>query len=113
MSGLYETGKVNTDSILSAVHCMLEWRIFLCPEDLKIPIHCTAADCDTLYYTYDIDGLVVQVKELCGVVGCVHYPLLPELQVHMISDHFEILKKHVRLSRYRERQTSALRNCSG
>lgn len=79
----------------------------------KIPIHCTSADCDSVYYTYDIDGVVVEVKEVCGVVGRVHYLFLPEFQVRMITNHYDILKKHIKLSVYTEKEISAISNSCG
>lgn len=77
---------------------------FLYDEDLKIPIHCTSADPESVCFTHDIDGVVIEVKELCGVVGCVHYLFLTEFQAHLIGNHYAILKKHTKLSRYTEKE---------
>lgn len=107
------TGKDNSDSILSAVSQYDKIDDFLADEELKIPIHCTSAEYDSVYYTYDIDGVVIELMEMCGVVGRVHYLFLPELQGDMISNHYNILKKHIKLSMYSEKEISALRNSCG
>lgn len=77
-------------------------------EDLKISIPCTSADPDSVYFTYDFDGVVIEVKEVFGVVGHVHYLFLPKLQVYMIPNHYDILKKKKKNT---EKEISALRNC--
>jgi len=62
---------------------------------------------NTEYFTYDIDGVVVQVRELCGVVGRVHFLFLLEFHVHMLKEHFEIIRKHVKLSTLSQKHISA------
>jgi len=103
MSLLFESGKVNSDNILSAVSRFAGLEEFLHTEDVKIPIHCSSADCESLEFIYDIDGVVVQLKELCGVVGRVHYMFLPEFHAHMINEHYDILRKHINLSTLTEK----------
>lgn len=113
MSVLFDTGKVNADNILSAVSHFPRMEEFLHDDYVKIPIHCTSADCESLSFSYDIDGVVVQLKELCGVVGRVHYVFLPEFHAHMMNNHFEILRRHIKLSTLTQKHVRALHNCSG
>lgn len=64
MSGLFETGRESTESVLSAFHQHVKMEDFLWDDELKVPIHYTTADPDSVRFSYDIDGVVIQVKEL-------------------------------------------------
>jgi len=43
---------------------------------------------DSMYFTYDVDGVVVQVKELCGVVDRIHRHLSSSISCAHVESVF-------------------------
>lgn len=82
-------------------------------DELHVPVHRTAVNAECLKYSYDIDGIVIELSEIGGVVVELNYMSLPELRGNILQNHFHYLKKHIKLSQCSDLVVRALHNCCG
>ena len=103
----------NTEALLSEVGNHRDFGEFL-HADFRLPIHCTSPDSPhCLRYTFDVDGVVIQVRHMRGIVAEVGYLNLPLLDPSRLKRQYSYLKKHVSLPRCSPEGLAALKNCLG
>lgn len=108
---LFDVGVLNAATLNDAVEQCRSIDEFL-HADLNMSFHSTyIADPENLFHTsYDVDGLVMELKRLTGLLAMVHYVLLPEVQAHMLKYSYHIVKKHFDLTASTPEGIQALRN---
>lgn len=114
MATMKEVGQMNTDSLQSSFKNWSNIDAFL-HNDATIPIHSSLVDphAKSIDYSFDFDGLVIQLTELSGLKADFHYINLPRIEQHHLRAHWSILKKHVQLRDCSSSGVEALRCSQG
>ncbi|CAL8239964.1 unnamed protein product [Gadus morhua 'NCC'] len=103
----------NTEALLSEVGNHRDIGEFL-RADFRLPIHCTSPDNPhCLRYEFDIDGVMIQVRHMRGIVADVGYLNLHRMDPGSLKRQYSYLKKHVSLPRCSPDGLAALKNCLG
>ncbi|MEQ2166835.1 hypothetical protein GOODEAATRI_032375, partial [Goodea atripinnis] len=63
--------------------------------------------------TYDIDGLVIELSLLTGLISDLHYLLFPVITEHMLKGCYHWIKKHVDITQCSGNGLKALQNAVG
>ncbi|KAK2896189.1 hypothetical protein Q8A67_010677 [Cirrhinus molitorella] len=105
----------NTNNLLEAYYKHNNIEHFLRDEKVKIPMFPTTV-CrakDYLNFTYDIDGVVIELTDTAAVKSRIHYMFLGKLDGPKLPTHWNILKKHLPIHQYSEAGISALHKTYG
>lgn len=105
----------NTKNLLDAYYSHNDVEHFLKDEDIKIPLFPTTVQNpkDNLNYTYDIDGLVIQLNNLTAVKARIHYLFVGKVMAPQLQQHWPVLRKHLPLAEYDATGISSLKKTFG
>lgn len=83
--------------------------------DIHVPFHSTyVSEAETtLQLNYDIDRLVIEFINACGLLADFHYLQLPDLRPALLKDCWHYVKKHFDLTRCSSDGLRSLKNCLG
>lgn len=115
--GIMDVGKNNSEFLTRLFYSHASMDDFLEDEDLHLPVHptnVTPLEREVLIErTYDIDGMVVELKSLRALKNPLHYLLLKIIGLHSLSSVYHLLKKHLSLSEYSNNGLKCLKNIQG
>lgn len=114
VSEMEEVGIQNTDTLLECVQEFPSIADFL-HADIRIPIHAVQMPTRSgrVSWTLDVDGVVIELSRLSGLLLGVHYLNLPKLYTGGLTKMFPYIKKHIVLSQCSDDGIKALRNVLG
>lgn len=79
-----------------------------------IPIFATVLNTkENVYYTYDFDGVVVQLNNISCLTAEIHFLFLGKVNPSKVINHWHILKKHLRLGCFSAEGVRALHRSMG
>lgn len=82
--------------------------------DIRIPIHSTTvSDPHCLNYKFDLDGIMIQMKQMLGILANIFYINFPHSDYVHLTQQYNYLKKHVPLSKCTAKGLRALKNSVG
>ncbi|XP_073320861.1 uncharacterized protein [Pagrus major] len=103
----------NTEALLSEMSKHRDFSAFL-HADFGLPIHCTSpTNPHCLRYTFDVNGIVIQVRHMRDIYADICYLNLPRLEASRLKRQYSYLKKHVSLPCCSPEGMAALKNCLG
>lgn len=111
---LVDVGVANTNTSLHVMRKYADINEFLHAHD-TLPIRSTPVPnaSSFLDFTFDMDGICVEIEKLQGLQGGVHYLFLPRLCGPNLKRYFHFLKKHMDLQEFTVNGLTDLKNCVG
>ncbi|CAM4652341.1 unnamed protein product [Leuciscus chuanchicus] len=105
----------NTKNLLDTFYMHNNVEEFLRDEDVHIPIFPTVVDnpSETIKYAYDIDGIVIQLKDITAIKASIHYLMVGKVVGTNLQTHWHSLKKHLPLNEFGLAGISALKKTFG
>lgn len=68
---------------------------------------------ETIKYAHDIDGIVIQLKDITAVKASIHYLMVGKVVGNNLQTHWHSLKKHLPLNEFGQAGISALKKTFG
>ncbi|KAK2885211.1 hypothetical protein Q8A67_016048 [Cirrhinus molitorella] len=105
----------NTKNLLEAYYSHNDVPHFLNDPDIRIPLFPTTVvqPHSNLNYNYDIDGIVIELKDLTALKANLHYLFVGKVLANQLQVHWPTLRKHLVLSEYDATGLSALTRTFG
>ncbi|CAM4673911.1 unnamed protein product [Leuciscus chuanchicus] len=88
---------------------------FLRDDSVQVPLFASIVDdaSESLYYSYDFDGIVVQLAYVSYITAGLHYLFVGKVDGSKVCNHWHLIKKHLDLQHYSADGVSALRKSVG
>lgn len=105
----------NKKNLLDVFYSHADVDDFLRDGDVHIPLFPTAVDRskDSINYAHDIDGIVIELREITALKASLHYLLLTKVVGVNLQTHWHSLKKRLPLSDFSADGISTIKKTFG
>lgn len=105
----------NTKRLLTSYYSFRNTEEFLRDESVQVPLFPLIVDdaSESLYYSYDFDGIVVQLADVSYITAGVHYLFVGKVDGSKVCTHWHLMKKHLDLTQYSADGVRAEKKCGG